>query len=102
MLVKLMISSFIVISSIVGAPIDTRADEGQVIQQVSANGLRNLRPFTVKDKWGIKWDSKGTLLTINIHSVDGELVSIAAMQQGTGSGRERGMDGYCRSVTMKW
>jgi hypothetical protein len=27
------------------------ADDPQVVQQVSANGQRNLRPFTVKDKW---------------------------------------------------
>ena len=29
------------------------ADE-QIIQQVSANGTRNLRPFTVKDGWEIR------------------------------------------------
>jgi hypothetical protein len=27
------------------------AGDAQVVQQVSANGQRNLRPFTVKDKW---------------------------------------------------
>jgi hypothetical protein len=34
------------------------AGDAQVVQQVSANGQRNLRPFTVKDKWEIQWDAK--------------------------------------------
>ncbi len=67
-------------------PVALIAESGQVLQRVSANGMRNLRPFTAKDRWEIQWDSKGTLLTINIHSGDGKLVSVAGMQEGPGSG----------------
>jgi hypothetical protein len=59
------------------------ADE-QIVQQVSGNGSRNLRPFTVKDHWEIRWDSKGPALNISVRQNDGELV------QGGGSQREPG------------
>ncbi len=68
------------------SPVPVVAAEGQVIQQVSANGMRNLRPFTVKDRWEIQWESKGTLLTITIYKPDGTGGDIAAMQNGPGRG----------------
>lgn len=68
------------------SPFALGAADEQVLQQVSANGQRNLRPFTAKDKWEIQWDAKGTLLTITIFSADGKLSSVAATQDGPGSG----------------
>ena len=70
----------------VATPMALFAETGAVLQEVSANGQRNLRPFTVKDKWEIQWDSKGTLLTITLFTADGKISSIAASQDGPGSG----------------
>jgi len=78
--------SLVVFSLVVISPLLTGADNEQVIQQVSANGQRNLRPFAVKNKWEIQWDSKGTLLTITVFDADGEIIGIAATQQGAGKG----------------
>ena len=50
---KLLHLILIVFSLIVLSPFRISAEDGQVVQQVSANGQRNLRPFTVKDKWEI-------------------------------------------------
>ena len=90
-LVLLLVPLFpIVLPSQVTAASTTEAAEtetaGQVIQQVSANGQRNLRPFTVKDKWEIQWDSKSTMLSITIFEADGKLSDTGPMQQGPGSG----------------
>lgn len=70
----------------VATPIALFAETGEVLQQVSANGQRNLRPFPAKDKWEIQCDSKGTLLTITVFSADGKTSSVAATQEGAGSG----------------
>lgn len=32
--------------------------EEQIVQKLSANGSRSLRPFEVKPHWEIRWDSK--------------------------------------------
>jgi hypothetical protein len=91
---------------VVASPLGTAAGDGQVIQQVSANGQRNLRPFTVKDRWEIQWDSKGSLLTITIYKADGKLFDAAAMQQGPGSGssyQPKGGEYYLQiSGTGEW
>ena len=58
----------------------------EVIQKLSANGQRNLRPFVVKDKWEIQWDSKGSNLSITIYAADGRMLDVAATQKGPGNG----------------
>ena len=60
--------------------------EEQVLQQVSANGSRNLRPFTAKDHWEIRWDNKGSFLSISVRNSEGRPVSGGGSQQGAGSG----------------
>lgn len=57
-----------------------------VIQQVTANGTRNLRPFTVNDNWEIQWDSKAGV-HIGVHQPDGKLVEEggSSMKPGQGS-----------------
>jgi hypothetical protein len=67
-------------------PLYVAAGDGQVIQQVSANGERNLRPFTVKDKWELQWDSKGSMLAITVYKADGTLFDVGPMQKGPGNG----------------
>lgn len=87
-------------------PVLTASAEGQVLQEISANGVRNLRPFTVKDKWEIQWESKGTMLTITIYQSDGTLGNIAALQNGPGSGasyQPKGGEFYLQlSGTGEW
>jgi hypothetical protein len=67
-------------------PLHVAAGDGQVIQQVSANGQRNLRPFTVTDKGELQWDSKGSILAITVYKADGTLFDVGPMQKGPGSG----------------
>ena len=90
----------------VATPIVIMAESEQVLQQVSANGQRNLRPFTAKDKWEIQWDAKGTLLTITIFTTDGKLSTVAATQEGPGSGssyQPKGGEYYLQaSGTGEW
>lgn len=47
------------------------ADE-QVVFTQSANGTRNTRPFTVADRWELRWDVKGPKLTIYLYTSDGD------------------------------
>ena len=87
MLLEKLVSLCLVVCFLyVATPNALLAETGAVLQEVSANGQRNLRPFTVKDKWEIQWDSKGTLLTITLFTADGKTSSIAASQDGPGSG----------------
>ncbi len=69
------------------SPQELLAADEQIIQQVSANGTRNLRPFTVKNGWEIRWDNKGRVLTISVRHRDGKLAAIggAATAPGRGS-----------------
>lgn len=58
----------------------------QVLQQVSVTGSRNLRPFSVKDRWEVRWDTKG-MISIWIRSPkDGNPVAKAGSQDKAGSG----------------
>ena len=50
--------------------IGLQAADEQVIQKESANGTRNLRPFTVKDHWEVRWENKGSMLTITAYRED--------------------------------
>lgn len=68
-------------------PVAIMAESGQVLQKVSANGIRNLSPFSARDKWEIQWESKGTMLAISIYSANGKFISVAAMQEGPGNGK---------------
>jgi len=103
---KLLHRILIVFSLIVLSPFRISAEDGQVVQQVSANGQRNLRPFTVKDKWEIQWDSKGSLLNISIFTTDGKIFDPGPMQQGPGRGssfQPKGGDYYLAvSGTGEW
>ena len=76
------------------------ADE--IIQQVSANGTRNLRPFTVVDNWEIQWDSKAGI-HIGIHRPDGELVAEGGSSTKPGHGTSyhpRGGTYYLEVMSM--
>ncbi|ULA62939.1 MAG: exported protein of unknown function [Nitrospira sp.] len=48
------------------------AAEEHVIVTKSANGTRNTRPFTVQDRWELRWDAKGQKFAIYLFTADGE------------------------------
>ncbi len=106
MLLKFVSICLVGFSLCAATPVALSAEPAQVLLKVSANGIRNLRPFTVKDKWEIQWDSKGELLTINIHTPDGTFFGVAGMQQGPGSGssyQPKGGDFYLQIIgTGEW
>lgn len=74
----------------------------EIIQQTSANGTRNLRPFTVSDSWEIQWDSKAGIY-IGIHNPDGKLVAEggSSLKSGQGSSyHPRGGTYYLEVTSM--
>lgn len=62
------------------------ADE-VIVQQLTANGSRNTRPFTVKDRWEIRWENKGSVLTVAVRTAEGKLVAGGGMATAPGSGQ---------------
>ncbi len=58
----------------------------EVLQQESANGSRNLRPFTVKDGWELRWDAKGDRFTVTLYASNGTPVDSLASQHKPGAG----------------
>ena len=54
------------------------AEELAVFSQ-SANGTRNTRPFTVADRWELRWDTKGTKLVVYLFTADGEAQGLLPM-----------------------
>lgn len=58
----------------------------EVLQRESANGSRNLRPFTAKDGWELRWDAKGESFTVSLYAMNGDPVDNLASQHKPGSG----------------
>jgi hypothetical protein len=82
-----MITSMLLIACIfIGRLSNVVAGDGQVVQQISANGQKYLSPFAVTDKWEIRWDSKGSLLNVTIYRANGQISGIGGRQEGPGSG----------------
>lgn len=57
-----------------------------IIAKESASGSRNLRPFTVKDGWEVRWESSDQLY-IFLHDQQGNTLGKAASQPKAGSGQ---------------
>jgi hypothetical protein len=69
------------------------AAEEQVVFQISGNGARNLRPFTVRDNWEIRWESKSQFFGVDYMEVNppaddlmASLPKPGGTQAGPGSG----------------
>ncbi|MBS0178506.1 MAG: hypothetical protein JSR20_07060 [Nitrospira sp.] len=62
------------------------ASAEEVLQRESANGSRNLRPFTVKDGWELRWDAKGATFSVSLYKLNGDPVDQLASQQKPGPG----------------
>ncbi len=75
-----------------------------VVFQLSANGTRSTRPFTVKDRWELRWDAKGSSFQVYELKPDGEPIGFApaAAQTKPGSGssyRPKGGTLYLRILS---
>lgn len=62
------------------------AAEEQIVFSQSANGSRNTRPFTVQDGWLVKWDNKGAMLHVSIHTSDGKIAAGGGLATAPGIG----------------
>lgn len=63
------------------------ADDEQLVQRLSANGSRNMRPFTVEDRWEVRWENKGSMLNVTIYTADGKPFASGGMATAPGSGQ---------------
>ena len=61
------------------------ADE-TVVLELAANGQRNTRPFTVRDRWEVRWDLRGEMVTVMIRDPDGKFVTAGGQQEKPGRG----------------
>lgn len=46
------------------------AESGSTVFELSGNGSRNTRPFTVKDHWEIRWSTPGNAFALTIYRAD--------------------------------
>jgi hypothetical protein len=56
------------------------------IAEFSGNGIRNTRPFDTPGPWEITWSASGDIFQIYVYGEGGDLVGVAANQQGPGDG----------------
>jgi hypothetical protein len=71
------------------AAVETAAplrSQPRVVARFRGAGIKNTRPFTVRDEWEIRWKATGGYLGIYVYAADDSLVGVAANQQGPGSG----------------
>lgn len=57
-----------------------------IVKNISGNGGKNTRPFTVEKGWEIQWDAKGDIFQIYLYNSDGVMLGVPANQQGSGKG----------------
>ena len=72
------------------------AAEGEtVVFDLSGNGTRNTRPFTVQNKWEIRWDVKTDHFALHLYTATGEAQGMLPVgsQDGPGRGATFGPDG---------
>ena len=87
-----MAMRFIVYAAVLGLFVNNTspavANDETVIQQVSGNGTRSLRPFSVEGQWELRWDLKGQSIEVYLKQSDGEPVGLTPMasQKKPGAG----------------
>ena len=69
----------------VSEPAASADDSGQILS-LSGNGTLNTRPFKATVPWEIRWDAKGDIFQVFVYTALGDLVGVAANQQGSGDG----------------
>jgi hypothetical protein len=63
------------------------ATEEQIVQDLTANGSRTTRPFTVNDGWEVRWPDTNDLLCAKVSSIHNSIDSLKRQQShGTHSG----------------
>lgn len=60
--------------------------QDKIVTEFSGSNMKNTRPFQVSGSWEIKWDFEGDIFSIYLYTEDGELVTVAANQSGSGQG----------------
>lgn len=73
-----LIGIFVLVTGLAGAE--------QIVQEISANGKRALRPFTVKDQWEIRWENRGAWLSISVLTLEGRSGGPGAFAETPGRG----------------
>jgi hypothetical protein len=95
-----MRSGWLVILTLLVSPSLTIGAQEQVVQEVSTNGTRTLRPITLEDNWEIRWRTAGETLTIYVYDEKDETGLLpSASQDGPGQGatyRHKGGRYYLR------
>lgn len=56
------------------------------IARFAGRGAKNTRPFVTEGPWEIQWNAGGDIFQIYLHTETGQLVGVAANQQGSGTG----------------
>ncbi|MGH1349144.1 MAG: hypothetical protein ACRBN8_46870 [Nannocystales bacterium] len=74
-----------------------------VVKTFKGKGQQTVRPFTIGDKWEIRWDANGAIFQAMLYTADGDMVDIVANQQGKGTGsayRPKGGEYYLQMNAM--
>jgi hypothetical protein len=76
----------ICLSFALSSPAPAVATDETVVMELAANGQRNTRPFTVRDRWELRWDLQGQMLGIMIRDGAGKFVATGGQQDKPGQG----------------
>jgi len=63
------------------------AEEGAVLLELAGEDDFDSEGFTAEDVWHLRWESEGSILTVELRDVGGELVAIIGNQIGRGEDR---------------
>jgi hypothetical protein len=75
------------------------AEEEQIIQQLTANGSRTTRPFTVKDGWEVRWTADKDLSVYLLDAQGQPLQSLGhSIGQGAGATYHAKGGTYCLRI----
>ena len=82
---KAMILTLLATALILGFGTPAPAQD-TIIQTFTGSGIQNTRPFTVQDGWEVQWNTSGDIFQIFVYTAGGDIVGVAANQQGPGEG----------------
>jgi hypothetical protein len=78
-----LLGVMVLLGSLCSAP--AWAAEEQIVQQLSANGSRNTRPFIVQDRWEVQWKADKDL-SVYLLDANGDLKDSIGSSKGAGTG----------------
>jgi hypothetical protein len=53
-----------------------------VVASYEGKGQKKPQPFTVRDRWEVRWKAKGTMFAMTLYTADGEYVDLLANSMG--------------------